>query len=168
VFICFVFVIIFLWQLILIPKSIYDLLVEIEVASLDNQLNETIPRIIHQMWKSDNLLTHPTHLEWKKSYPNYKINLWTDKQIEELVLKDEFIELYSTYKSYFYGIQSADLARLITVDAEGGIYIDLDVYPSLTNIENLRLKGDSLMIGRLSSDICSINHILMGEKKKET
>jgi mannosyltransferase OCH1-like enzyme len=161
------FILILFWQIILILRSVYDSLIGIDVLSFDNQLNETIPRIIHQMWKTEDLSTYPinnSHLQWKIFYPDYKINLWTDKQIEQLILKNEYLHLYSTYKSYFYSIQRADLARLIILHSEGGIYVDLDVFPISENLENLRLKGASLIIPRSSSDNCLINHFLMSEK----
>ncbi len=41
---------------------------------------------------------------------------------------------------------------------------DFDVYPSLNKIENLRLKGSSLIIARSSTDICLINHFYNGWK----
>lgn len=160
-------ILIFIWQIILILKSVYDLLIGIDEISFDNQINETIPRIIHQMWKNENLLTYPintSHFKWKKSYPDYKLILWTDKQIEELLLNNKYLDLYSIYKSYFYGIQRADLARLIILYHHGGIYVDLDVFPSSNTIEDLRLKGASLIIPRSSSDHCLINHFLMAEK----
>jgi hypothetical protein len=39
-----------------------------------------------------------------------------------------------------------------------------NVFPSSKNLENLRLKGASLIISRSSSDNCLINHFLMSEK----
>jgi mannosyltransferase OCH1-like enzyme len=162
-----------LWQLVLIIETIHDVLIGIETTSFDiklNKANRSIPRIIHQMWKTTNLLTYPintSHNEWKKFYPDYKINLWTDKQIEELILKEEYKYLYSIYKSYSYAIQRADLARLIILHNDGGIYADLDVHPCSTNIEELRVKDASLIIPRSSSDICLINHFIMSEQHSD-
>ena len=159
-----------IWQLILIITALASLLTGIEIISFDsglNQINNSTPRIIHQIWKTSNLLTYPintSHLEWKKEYPNYEVNLWTDKQIEELISKQEYIYLYSVYKSYSYRIQRADLARLIILHSHGGIYADLDAFPSEKNIEDLRLQNASLIIPRSSSDICLVNHFLMAEK----
>jgi len=168
IYLCYLIILILFWQIILILKSVYDLLIGIDEITIDNnQLNETIPSIIHQMWKNENLLTYPinnSHLKWKEFYPNYQIILWTDKQIEELLLKNENFYLYSIYKSYIYGIQRADLARLLILYHQGGIYVDLDVFPTLNTIEKLRLKGASLIIPRSSTDLTLINHFLMSEK----
>ena len=170
----FLIIILFLlWQLILISISIHDVSIGIESTPFNiklNKTNHTIPRIIHQMWKTKDLSTYPIHTsnyQWKELYPNYKINLWTDKQIEELILRDEYKYLYSVYKSYTYGIQRADLARLIILHSEGGIYADLDVYPRSISIEELRLKNASLIIPRSSTDSCLINHFLMSEKHSD-
>ena len=46
----------------------------------------------------------------EKSYPNYKINLWTDELIEEIMLTKDYFYLYLVYKSYLYEIQQTDLA----------------------------------------------------------
>src|ERR1700728_584436 len=86
-----------LWQLLLILIAIQDTFIQIDFKNSFNiNLNKTnikIPRIIHQMWKSNNLLTYPienSHSEWKKLYPNYEIRLWTDEDLEELFNRKEY------------------------------------------------------------------------------
>ncbi|CAF1132610.1 unnamed protein product [Adineta steineri] len=155
----------------LILLTVNDLLYGIDLRSFDkedlNETNRKIPEIIHQMWKTTDLSTYPinnSHNKWKLFYPNYKFILWTDKQIEELILKNDYKYLYSIYKSYFYSIQRADLARLIILHSYGGIYADLDVYPQDTNLDKLILKNASFIIGRSSTDICLVNHFLISEK----
>ncbi len=69
-----------------------------------------------------------------------------------------------SYKTYWYSIQRTDLARLIILHPQRGIYADLDVYPCETNVEELILTDGSFIIGRSSEDICSINHFLIHEK----
>jgi mannosyltransferase OCH1-like enzyme len=138
--------------------------------NLFNKNSSSIPRLIHQMWKSKNLLTYPinnSHSEWKRFYPNYEIRLWTDEDLEKLVLKTEYEYLYSIYKSYFYSIQRADLARLIILHAYGGIYADLDVFPCSEQIENLRLSNVSLIIPRSTSSSSLINHFLVSQKSSD-
>ena len=162
-----IIILLFFWQLILIMITVNDLLTGIETYSFDKETNKSIPRKIHQMWKTSNLLTYPinnSHSQWKNRYPDYQIILWTDNEIEKLILKEEYKYLYPAYKSYFYGIQRADLARLIILYHEGGIYADLDVFPGDRKIEELRLKNASFIIPRSASDICLINHFLMAEQ----
>jgi mannosyltransferase OCH1-like enzyme len=168
--------IIFVWQFVLIIKTIGDLFIGIRKSSSSsssssnlqlNEINSLIPRQIHQMWKTSNLLTYPinnSHSQWKQFYPNYSIRLWTDIDVEKLILKNEYIYLYEIYKSYSYSIQRADLARLIILHSEGGIYVDLDVFPSSLNLEYLRLLNVSLIIPQSSLNSCLINHFLISEK----
>jgi mannosyltransferase OCH1-like enzyme len=72
-----------------------------------------------------------------------------------------------SYKTYWYSIQRTDLARLIILHPQRGIYADLDVYPCETNVEELILTDGSFIIGRSSEDICSINHFLIHEKHSD-
>lgn len=167
ILILFIFLLLF-WQLILIYLSIKNNFIEINLnINLNKNVNSTIPRIIHQMWKTNNLLTYPiknSHYQWKKFYPNYEIKLWTDKDIEELFNLNEYKYLKEIYKTYPYSIQRSDLARLIILHYQGGIYADLDVFPSSTNIDLLLLKNISLLIPRSFSGSSLINHFLISQK----
>ncbi|RJE17074.1 hypothetical protein PHISCL_10589, partial [Aspergillus sclerotialis] len=71
-----------------------------------------------------------SHDSWKKALEplNYTVKLWTDDAILQLV-KHRYPWLLSTYETYPQNIQRADIARLLVIHAEGGIYADLDVYP---------------------------------------
>jgi len=159
-----------LWQIILILIAIKDNFIGIKFNSFNvnvNKTNSTIPRIIHQMWKTDNLLTYPienSHSEWKKLYPNYEIRLWTDEDLEILINKEEYKYLKSISESYPYSIQRADLFRLIVLHSEGGIYADLDVFPCSNQIEYLRLSNMSLIIPRSYTGSALINHFLIAQK----
>jgi len=161
----------FLWQITLIIIAIQDNFIGIHFNSFylnkTNNTNNTIPRIIHQMWKTNNLLTYPienSHSEWKKFYPNYEIRLWTDEDLEILINTEEYKYLKAIYLSYPYSIQRADLSRLIILHSEGGIYADLDVFPSSNQIEYLRLSNMSLIIPRSYTGSALINHFLIAQK----
>jgi len=162
-----------LWQILLIFIAIKNNFIGIDFNSFNinfNKTNSSIPRIIHQMWKTDNLLTYPienSHSKWKKLYPNYEIRLWTDEDLEELLDKNEYKYLKSIYKSYTYSIQRADLGRLIILHNEGGIYADLDVFPCSNKIENLRLSNVSLIIPRSFTGSSLINHFLISQKSSK-
>ncbi|CAF3108642.1 unnamed protein product, partial [Rotaria sp. Silwood2] len=142
----------------------------IDFNSFDIDLNRTdssIPRVIHQTWKNNNLSTYPinnSHSEWKRLYPNYKIRLWTDEDIDELISEDHYKNLYNIYKEYPYSIQRADLSRLIILHSQGGIYADLDVFPCSKQIENIRLSNASFIIPRSASGLSLINHFLVAQK----
>ncbi|CAF1481723.1 unnamed protein product [Adineta ricciae] len=156
--------------MILISFTIHDLLCGINTHSIDERFNDTsqtIPLIIHQMWKTNDLSSYPINNSqhvWKRFFPTYVINLWTDEQIEKLILKAEYEFLYPVYKSYLYSIQRADLARLIILHSHGGIYADLDVYPHGTNLEELLRQNVSFIIGRSSSDTCLVNHFMISQQ----
>jgi mannosyltransferase OCH1-like enzyme len=172
---CLIFIIGFLliWQTVLIVTTLKDNLSGIESNSFKydpNNSKSTIPQLIHQMWKTKNLSTFPinnSHSEWKRLYPDYKIRLWTDEDLLKLLSTDEYKYLYSVYKSYPYSIQRADLARLIVLHYEGGIYADLDVFPCSRQIENLRLSNVSLIIPRSVSGSSLINHFLVAQKSSK-
>ena len=90
-----------------------------------------IPKIIHQTWKN-NKIPHKwikSKLMWKKYHPDWKYILWTDKMIRNYIkLKyPEFLELFDSYK---YNIQRVDMIRYFILKDFGGIYSDLDLYPT--------------------------------------
>jgi mannosyltransferase OCH1-like enzyme len=166
--IIFLIGLLFLWQITLILIAIQDNFIGINFNSFNvNNTNSTIPRIIHQMWKTNHLLTYPienSHSEWKKFYPNYEIRLWTDEDLEILINTEEYKYLKSIYLSYPYSIQRADLSRLIILHSEGGIYADLDVFPCSNKIEYLLLSNVSLIIPRSYTGSALINHFLIAQK----
>ena len=72
---------------------------------------------------------------------NYTIKLWTDDDILKLI-KSKYAWLLPTYMGYPHNIQRADIARLLAVPFEGGIYADLNVYPrSAEHIQCLQHLG---------------------------
>ncbi|CAF3215975.1 unnamed protein product [Rotaria socialis] len=159
-----------LWQIVLIIVTLKENLTSINfnLCNIDlNQTNSSIPRIIHQMWKTNKLSTYPinnSHSEWKRLYPDYTIRLWTDEDLNELISDTTYRYLYYTYKSYPYSIQRADLGRLIVLHSEGGIYADLDVFPCSRQVEKLRLSNVSFIIPRAAMGSSLINHFLAAQK----
>lgn len=169
--IIFIVILLFFWQFLLIIIALKNNFIGINSNCFNvnvNKSNEsTIPRIIHQMWKTNDLLTYPiknSYSEWKRLYPTYEIRLWTDKDIEELINLNEYKYLKSIYKSYPYSIQRADLARLIILHNQGGIYADLDVFPLSSQIEKVRLSNISFLIPRSYTGSALINHFLISQK----
>ncbi|CAF0778515.1 unnamed protein product [Rotaria sordida] len=114
--------------------------IDFPVAS--KQLNNTlinVPAIIHQTWHD----TDTIPIDWQQAskscqsfHPNYEYHLWTDKDARRLIEK-EFPCLLSTYDSYSYDIQRADIIRLIALYIYGGIYLDLDII-CLKSFDQLR------------------------------
>lgn len=131
-----------------------------------------LPNIIHQIWRTTEVRTYSTTLEasqdlWKNtfSHNNYTVKLWTDDDVLQL-LKAKYTWLLSTYKGYRYNIQRADLARLVVVHAEGGIYADLDVYPrDATQIQCLQHLGLQAIFASTGGNLGLSNHFFMAERE---
>lgn len=87
-----------------------------------------VPKIIHQTWKTEKV---PEELNfcvesWKKLNPDWQYILWTHKKMA-LFVKDNFPDIYKTYKNYGNDIFRADLFRLLVLIKMGGVYVDLDM-----------------------------------------
>ncbi|WWC68502.1 uncharacterized protein I206_102431 [Kwoniella pini CBS 10737] len=96
--------------------------------NVTNRPGETIPRIIHQTWKSD-VLPEKWQKAWKEcreGMPDYEYMLWTDDLSREFVAKHYPAHLHM-FDSYEYPIQRADSIRYFILHHFGGIYMDLDI-----------------------------------------
>lgn len=105
----------------------------------DSLIPAKIPRILHQTWRDAETIPH----QWQQAsnscrilHPDYQYRLWTDKSARELI-QTEFPSLLTTYDSYPYDIQRADMIRLVILYAFGGIYLDLDII-CLKSLNQLR------------------------------
>jgi hypothetical protein len=137
-----------------------------DIKMMNTSKYRLIPRIVHQIWKTKNVSNYPiksSHNDWKKNslYKNYTIKLWTDDEVNELIrLKYSF--LYKTYQSYRIPIQRVDIARLVILHFEGGIYTDLDVYPGHISTDEL---CNYRFVAPLANNFHIItNHFLMAER----
>ncbi|EEB08783.1 mannosyltransferase complex subunit [Schizosaccharomyces japonicus yFS275] len=92
---------------------------------------EHIPRIIHQLWKDDEIPENwqvtasscrSVHLEEN----GWQVILWTDEKVERF-LEDNYAWFLPTYRSYTYTIQRVDAVRYFLIYHYGGIYMDLDI-----------------------------------------
>ena len=87
-----------------------------------------IPRIIHQTWKTTDLLPHMKQSQdsFIRLNPGWTYILWTDKMNRDLVKKyfSWFIEYYDNYE---YNIQRADVIRYFILWLYGGVYTDTDI-----------------------------------------
>ena len=89
--------------------------------------NVCVPKIIHQMWRDENVPDHLKAMQSsvQKNNPQYKYMFWTDEEINKFVCS-EYLELMAFYDSFQYVIQKADFARLLILYHFGGAYVDLD------------------------------------------
>ncbi|CAF2395205.1 unnamed protein product [Rotaria sp. Silwood2] len=113
--------------------------IDFPIVSKLNHSLMNVPAIIHQTWHDAD--TIPT--DWQQAsnscrsfHSNYEYYLWTDKAARRLIEK-EFPCLLSTYDSYPYDIQRADVIRLVVLYVYGGIYLDLDII-CLKSLDQLR------------------------------
>ncbi|KAJ3330023.1 hypothetical protein HDU76_006646 [Blyttiomyces sp. JEL0837] len=75
---------------------------------------------------------------WKLQNPDYQTIIHTKEDCDELV-SSKYAWLQDIYEE-MSPIEQADLLRLLVVHAYGGIYADLDVYPS-TNFTNTLMEA---------------------------
>ncbi|TWU78628.1 hypothetical protein ED733_005219 [Metarhizium rileyi] len=131
-----------------------------------------IPNLVHQIWKTRNLSTYPaqtSHASWidQAESMNYTVKLWTDNDIQTLI-RTKYAWLLSTYDGYPHNIQRADMARLVVVHSEGGIYADLDVYPeSVSELQCLQHLGLQGIFAPTAGNGGLSNHFFMAEKGSE-
>ncbi len=90
-----------------------------------------IPKIIHQTWKTSDLLTYnergigvQSQESFKKFFPNYEYKFWTDADIAKYIegkggwVKDAFDSIDAN-------IKRMDFFRYLIIEEFGGIYADV-------------------------------------------
>lgn len=100
----------------------------------------TIPKIIHQTWKTDKIPDKVKKYQesWKTFHPNWEYMLWTDKDNENLI-KEHYPWFLDIYENYEYNIQRVDAVRPFILYHYGGMYVDLDYecYKTFDDVVNL-------------------------------
>lgn len=133
-------------------------------------IESAIPNIVHQLWKTSDVREYSTEIiasreSWRTMLEptNYTVKLWTDDDVLELI-KANYTWLLPTYQRYPHDIQRADIARLLIVHAEGGIYSDLDVYPrSAEHIQCLQQLGLQAIFSSTTGTLGLSNHFFMAK-----
>ncbi|EPY51510.1 mannosyltransferase complex subunit [Schizosaccharomyces cryophilus OY26] len=100
-------------------------------SSTSSQTKSKIPKIIHQIWKDENIpdkwsvsvnscrTQHPEEDGWT-------VKLWTDEMALSF-METNYQWFMPIYHSYPYDIQRFDAVRYFIVYHYGGVYMDLDV-----------------------------------------
>ncbi|RSL64594.1 hypothetical protein CEP53_003996 [Fusarium sp. AF-6] len=128
-----------------------------------------IPKVIHQIWKTADVSSYPaeaSHESWKAAFEplNYTVKLWTENDVVSLI-KTNYSWLWSTYESYPENIQRADMARLVVVHAEGGVYADLDAFiMSVDGLVCLQHLGFRELFPPTGDGAGISNHFFMAEQ----
>lgn len=102
---------------------------------------DTIPRIIHQLYKTDNLSSMPAHWQTasrscRELHPEYEHKLWTDESMMEFI-RTRYPESMQEFSKYSHAIQRIDAVRYFLMYEYGGFYLDMDV-GCLMSLEPLR------------------------------
>ncbi|MCA1553972.1 MAG: glycosyltransferase, group 2 family protein, partial [Chloroflexi bacterium] len=107
---------------------------------------DSIPKIIHQTWKTRELPDRWQRLQrtWLEMHPHWEYRLWTDED------NRAFIQTYypwflSIYDSYPQSNFRADAFRYFVMAHYGGVYVDLDC-ECLRPLDTL-LHGEQLVLG---------------------
>jgi len=127
-------------------------------------LKERIPRILHQTWKNTDLSTYPmeaSHQEWLRVLPHFKVKLWTDQDVQDLI-EASYPALLPTFLGYPYHIQRADIARYVILHHEGGFYADLDCGPADFSLD--RLLDAQLVLVATHKEQALSNHFIGAER----
>lgn len=87
----------------------------------------SIPKIIHQTWKSEQVPDHFKMLTetWKEHHSGWDYILWTDDMNREFI-KCFFPDFLLQYDSYEQNIQRVDAVRYFILYKMGGLFIDID------------------------------------------
>ena len=94
---------------------------------------------LHQIWRTADLSTYPTGAAYADTWRSLcdanaatlRYRLWTDADVDALLASPRYAAhaLRAAYRALPPGVKRADLARLLVLHAEGGIYCDLDTDP---------------------------------------
>ena len=106
-----------------------------------------IPKIIHFIWwqGKDKIPIKFLHniKSWKINNPNYKIIIWDESKILDLI-KNKNYHL-ENLKKYKYMIQKIDYSKYLILYHYGGVYVDTDMYCN-GNLDNF-LLNDKINVG---------------------
>jgi mannosyltransferase OCH1-like enzyme len=99
----------------------------------------SIPKIIHQTWKTAQVppeVFDPRWIaSWTRHHPDWLYVLWTDDRLRELG-RACYPEFEVLYEDGVPGIYLADFGRYMVLHRFGGLYVDLD-YECLRSLEPL-------------------------------
>ncbi|MDJ0581303.1 glycosyltransferase [Crocosphaera sp.] len=106
----------------------------------------TIPKIIHQTWKTPDIPSEFYSLQqtWKEHHPDWEYRFWTDEDNRNLIA-EHYSWFLPIYDNYDRGIKKANAVRHFIMYHYGGLYVDLD-FECLQNFDQL-LADKQLVFG---------------------
>jgi hypothetical protein len=107
---------------------------------------DSIPRILHQTWKTRNLPDRFAALRasWRRFHPDWELRLYDDADCRGFVAR-EFPDLLTLYEGLPKPIQRADFFRYLVVFRCGGLYADVDM--ECCRNHDALLAGTDLVLG---------------------
>ena len=116
------------------------------VAQAHEKPCRSIPRILHQTWKNNNI---PPDLEafrraWQEHHPDWIYCFWSDRDIREFI-RLRYPWFLSVYDQYPEHIMRVDAVRYFIMSYYGGVYIDLD-FQCLKPLDKL-LEDKQIVVG---------------------
>jgi mannosyltransferase OCH1-like enzyme len=125
----------------------------------------TIPKIIHQTWKDENIpaIWEEGPKSIKRLNPDWSYILWTDKMCRNLI-EDHYTWFLDIYDNYPNNIQRADAWRYFALYHIGGVYLDLDFEAVKPFDELFGLCNGELYLTRSSNYDGMTNSIMASTK----
>lgn len=125
----------------------------------------SIPRIIHQTWKDENIPERwrASPAAWQRLHPGWTYILWTDAGIRRYVA-ERWPQLLAMHDAFPHGIQRADMIRYLVLYDYGGVYSDLDLYPT-TSIEPYIDKCTSAYVVFSANTNCFTNALMVSQAR---
>lgn len=134
------------------------------VSECEGRKHVTIPKIIMQTWKDNNIPKKwkVSPLSIRKHMPSWKYVLMTDKDNRNFV-KKHFPDFLKYYDRFPHNIQRADAIRYMWLYVHGGLYIDLD-YEMLHPLDELFTGGAEIYLVNSGNIGSYITNSLMASK----
>lgn len=135
-------------------RHVSDVAVDQHIQPSVSGPSPSIPRIIHQSWRSKHLEQFQKEWQktWLQNHPGWTYMFWTDKDNRKLVA-EHFPWFLDVYDQFPRNIQRADCARYFYMLHFGGCYFDLD-FESMKGLSPL-LQNVHVALAYMTSDITS-------------
>ena len=122
---------------------------ECDVSRTSGPGNDVFPRIVHQIFYGADTATMPsrfnvTSKKWIKHAEQFSLKyiLWNSSMVDNLV-HTKYPWLFRTYSGYSHWVRRVDVAKYVILHAFGGVYVDLDIRPTSSNIEDVFHVGNN-------------------------
>jgi mannosyltransferase OCH1-like enzyme len=116
-----------IWESFGVPEQTHNNNVNSGISPPSKEIKVTIPKIIMQTWKDNDLPDHwkESPNSFKKVMPGWKHVFMTDEDIINFI-KENYPQYLSLYNSFEYTIMKIDYFRVLWLYHNGGIYSDMD------------------------------------------